>query len=268
MNRYEEIADDMLHRLGKGEWGTPGDQIPTLAQLMELYEVSGVQTVRNAQAVLVDRGVLESRHGRGVFIRRLPSRAETAQADFTQALNDTQRLLVQLQAEWAEMNKPAEVDTDVQLPRRWLWAEWRRCETCGEDQGGSSRGWADPDGFDEDYDPLERHREQGHRVATGPGLFPDKNQDDAAAVEIWWESQANAEEATRALVAGRVEEARAYAGRARRLAAEHNDFGGWLMHVTPHASAVHQLPQIVGSEAFGRPSSQDAPDRHSSPDRV
>lgn len=96
------------------------------------------------------------------------------------------------------------------------------------------------------YDPLDWHREQGHQVAAGPGLFPEADQAAARAVEIWREAQAYADEAARALVAGRIDEARTYAQRSRRLAAEHDDFDGWSMTVKPPADRPSAQRLLAG----------------------
>jgi DNA-binding GntR family transcriptional regulator len=74
--RYREIADDLRARLADpGPHGLklePGAKFPTISELQEEYEVPGLNTVRQALAILIDEGLLESVHGRGTFVRALP----------------------------------------------------------------------------------------------------------------------------------------------------------------------------------------------------
>lgn len=65
---YQRLRDDMLARIGSGEWQT-GVAIPTEIELTRLYGVA-VGTVRKAVETLVAEGMLERSQGRGTFIRR------------------------------------------------------------------------------------------------------------------------------------------------------------------------------------------------------
>lgn len=69
MARYREIADDLKRRIAQGEF-SPGDQLPPIADLQEQYGVPGLNTVRQAQQLLVDAGMLDTRQGVGVFVLR------------------------------------------------------------------------------------------------------------------------------------------------------------------------------------------------------
>jgi len=72
--RYREIADDLRAQLADGRLRLqPGDQFPTISELQTTYDVPGLNTVRQALAVLGEEGLLESVHGRGTFVRALPS---------------------------------------------------------------------------------------------------------------------------------------------------------------------------------------------------
>ncbi len=244
--RYEELASDMLWRLAHGEWGGVGDQIPSLAQLMNLYDVSGVQTLRNAQAQLVDQGYLLPRHGAGVYIRRLPARADTARVAADRALDTAANAVTEARTQLAILDQAIEDDEHADPPRHWSWARWARCTTCADTDGGTftSRGWTDPledavgtseaDDYQviDNYDPMEWHRDQDHDVAGGVGLFPDQDPGYAEAVEAWWEHHAHTDEAVRLLLTGNVHGARAHARRAARIG-EQQDFSGWAISPRP-----------------------------------
>jgi DNA-binding GntR family transcriptional regulator len=64
-----DIAVDLKTRIAAGEFGA-GDQLPTISHLMEHYGVPGLNTIRQAQQLLVDDGLIETRQGVGTFILR------------------------------------------------------------------------------------------------------------------------------------------------------------------------------------------------------
>jgi DNA-binding GntR family transcriptional regulator len=67
MARYREIADDLRARIQRGEFPV-GSKLPGISALMEEYDVPGLNTIRGAQQLLVEEGMLESRQGVGVFV--------------------------------------------------------------------------------------------------------------------------------------------------------------------------------------------------------
>ncbi|MFI2667575.1 GntR family transcriptional regulator [Micromonospora carbonacea] len=69
--RYQEIADDLRRRLAGGEWPV-GTALPGISELQEEYNVAGLNTVRQAQRVLIDEGLLNPVQGRGTFVTALP----------------------------------------------------------------------------------------------------------------------------------------------------------------------------------------------------
>lgn len=69
MARYREIADDIKHRIAAGEF-PPGAQLPSITSLMDHYRVPGLNTIRQAQQLLVDDGLIETRQGVGAFVLR------------------------------------------------------------------------------------------------------------------------------------------------------------------------------------------------------
>ena len=61
-----QLADDLRGRLARWEW-SPGDKLPTEAELVEMYGVSRA-TVRQAIKTLESQGLVATRHGRGTFV--------------------------------------------------------------------------------------------------------------------------------------------------------------------------------------------------------
>src|SRR5450631_4312991 len=68
MARYRDIAADLKTRIAAGGFA-PGDQLPPITALMEHYKVPGLNTIRQAQQLLVD-GLVETRQGVGSFVVR------------------------------------------------------------------------------------------------------------------------------------------------------------------------------------------------------
>jgi DNA-binding GntR family transcriptional regulator len=69
MARYRDIAQDLQARIAGREFA-PGDQLPSIQSLMEHYRVPGLNTIRQAQQLLVDDGLVETRQGVGSFVLR------------------------------------------------------------------------------------------------------------------------------------------------------------------------------------------------------
>ena len=67
MARYREIHEDLRARITGGEFGV-GQQLPTIPVLQEHYQVPGPNTIRQAQQLLVDDGLIETRQGVGAFV--------------------------------------------------------------------------------------------------------------------------------------------------------------------------------------------------------
>jgi len=69
MARYRDIAADLKTRIAAREFA-PGDQLPAITALMEHYKVPGLNTIRQAQQLLVDASLVETRQGVGSFVLR------------------------------------------------------------------------------------------------------------------------------------------------------------------------------------------------------
>ena len=61
------IASDLRNRISAGQL-RPGDRLPSEADLMDQHSVSRI-TVRRAVALLVNEGLVVSRHGSGTYVR-------------------------------------------------------------------------------------------------------------------------------------------------------------------------------------------------------
>ncbi|MFE5790803.1 GntR family transcriptional regulator [Rhodococcus erythropolis] len=67
MFQYEDLVHQFRTRILSGEWQI-GEKIPTIKTLQAEYGIRSLNTVRQAQQVLVTEGLLETRHGLGAFV--------------------------------------------------------------------------------------------------------------------------------------------------------------------------------------------------------
>lgn len=65
--RYRVVADDLVRRINEGEF-PEGAQLPTEAQLMEYYEGTSRNTIRDAVKILISRNLVATSPGRGTFV--------------------------------------------------------------------------------------------------------------------------------------------------------------------------------------------------------
>lgn len=82
----ERIADDLRQKVLSGEL-TPGDRLPTLALLMETYNVASM-TAREAIGILKNEGLVVSRGQRGTFVRDLQRMTYRPQSDLVRRPDD------------------------------------------------------------------------------------------------------------------------------------------------------------------------------------
>jgi DNA-binding GntR family transcriptional regulator len=68
---YERIADDLRRSITSGAL-TPGDQLPSLADIKTRYDVS-TMTAREAIKVLSNEGIVFVRQGAGAFVSDSPA---------------------------------------------------------------------------------------------------------------------------------------------------------------------------------------------------
>ena len=65
--RYRAIAEELRERIDKGVYPV-GSKLPSIAALMQEFDVKGLNTVRDAQQMLVNEGLLRSEQGVGVWV--------------------------------------------------------------------------------------------------------------------------------------------------------------------------------------------------------
>lgn len=61
------MADDLRDRIVASEFPV-GDALPPIKDLMEYYDVPSLNTIRQAQRVLADEGLVQAHQGRGVYV--------------------------------------------------------------------------------------------------------------------------------------------------------------------------------------------------------
>ena len=68
MARYLDVANDLRRRITEEtEWAV-GEFLPSIAALQEQYGVPGLNTIRQAQQLLVREGLLVTEQGRGARV--------------------------------------------------------------------------------------------------------------------------------------------------------------------------------------------------------
>lgn len=67
MFKYEEIVADVTEKINTGELAS-GDQLPSMSELRQEYQAS-YGSIRTAMVILRTQGLIEGRHGVGVFIK-------------------------------------------------------------------------------------------------------------------------------------------------------------------------------------------------------
>lgn len=77
--RHQQIAADLRAAILSGDL-PPGGRLPSTAQMMEQYAVTGNQTIQNALGILRQEGYVGSQVGRGTFVRDRPPLAITPAA--------------------------------------------------------------------------------------------------------------------------------------------------------------------------------------------
>lgn len=64
---YHELAGRIRDRITSGEWPI-GTRLPSISELQDEYGIRSLNTVRDAQQLLVEEGLLETRQGIGAFV--------------------------------------------------------------------------------------------------------------------------------------------------------------------------------------------------------
>lgn len=63
---YHQLRQDLRERIAAGEW-RPGDQVPTIRELCQLYGVSRITAIQ-ALGALAQEGLLDRKRGKGTFV--------------------------------------------------------------------------------------------------------------------------------------------------------------------------------------------------------
>lgn len=84
--RYRAIAEELRERIDRGVYPV-GSKLPSIAALMKEFDVKGLNTVRDAQQVLVNEGLLRPEQGVGVWVMAKTAEPTTA----LQILDDLRR---------------------------------------------------------------------------------------------------------------------------------------------------------------------------------
>lgn len=65
--RYRAIADTLRTRIEAGSYPV-GTKLPAIAELMREFEVPGLNTIRDAQQILVREGLIRTEQGVGAWV--------------------------------------------------------------------------------------------------------------------------------------------------------------------------------------------------------
>ena len=87
--KYKVVADEVRRRIQAGVYPV-GTKLPSIAQLMDEFDVPGLNTIRGAHAVLVEEGLLRSEQGVGVWVVGSPSPRSIERTSILQDLRGAQ----------------------------------------------------------------------------------------------------------------------------------------------------------------------------------
>jgi DNA-binding GntR family transcriptional regulator len=94
--KYKVVYDSIRSELAGGAYEV-GDRLPPLEVLMDRYGAA-LNTVRSAQRMLADEGLLRSEQGRGVFVTGVPATSNVPLAELIgRKLTEAIRLLTEVQ---------------------------------------------------------------------------------------------------------------------------------------------------------------------------
>jgi DNA-binding transcriptional regulator YhcF (GntR family) len=123
--RYREIADDLRAKIQAGIYPV-GTKLPSISDLQEQYDVPALNTIRGAQQVLVDEGMLETRQGVGAFVIAADSLGEfDVTATLAQARDSLTTVLAALEAKASQqvvIESVAALQTTMRFAERRLGA--------------------------------------------------------------------------------------------------------------------------------------------------
>jgi DNA-binding GntR family transcriptional regulator len=92
--QYVRVARDLRIRLAAQEWAV-GERIPGISDLMKHYEIPSLNTIRQAEAILAEEGLLRPERGRGVFVTAHPVPVTDGNGEALEAIAQAMQLLRQ-----------------------------------------------------------------------------------------------------------------------------------------------------------------------------
>ena len=98
--RYRAIAEELRERIDRGVYPV-GSKLPSIAALMKEFDVKGLNTVRDAQQMLANEGLLRSEQGVGVWVMAKTAEPRTTLQildDLRQAQSALGRAIAHLEA--------------------------------------------------------------------------------------------------------------------------------------------------------------------------
>lgn len=98
---YEEVVERIVHLIKTGEYKV-GDRLPPVQELSEMFGV-GTPTLREGLSVLSSSGILEIRHGNGIYVKRFPLEVEDVLAQLNEV--EYKQLL-----SWVEFRRALEAE--------------------------------------------------------------------------------------------------------------------------------------------------------------
>ncbi|KYH31848.1 FadR/GntR family transcriptional regulator [Neomoorella mulderi] len=98
---YEEVVERITRLIKTGEYKV-GDRLPPVQELSEMFGV-GTPTLREGLSVLASSGILEIRHGNGIYVKRFPLEPEDLMAQLNEV--EYQQLL-----SWVEFRRALEAE--------------------------------------------------------------------------------------------------------------------------------------------------------------
>ena len=101
--RYRAIAEELRERIDKDVYQV-GSRLPSITALMQEFDVKGLNTIRDAQQMLVNEGLLRSEQGVGVWVIAKTAEPKTTLQildDLRQAQSALGRAIAHLEANHA-----------------------------------------------------------------------------------------------------------------------------------------------------------------------
>ena len=100
--RYRAIADALRTRIDGGVYPV-GSKLPSIAALMKEFDVKGLNTVRDAQHLLVEEGLVRPEQGVGVWVVSKSAETQTGR-QILDDLRQAQSAIVRAIAHLEEMH--------------------------------------------------------------------------------------------------------------------------------------------------------------------